>query len=193
MRLRGELHHLTPTGVVQAAVEKNFFELFGLPVSFDVDTADLAVRYRELQRQFHPDRYANATGPERRLSLEITAQINQGFQTLREPLSRGRYLLALRGVDTDEHTDTRMDPEFLVEQMELRESLDEVRHSAQGGERLEQLASRIDSLLRTRTEALGRKLSGGDVDELQHARQLVREMQFLKKTASEIEELQEAE
>ncbi|MHB8256334.1 MAG: Fe-S protein assembly co-chaperone HscB [Acidiferrobacterales bacterium] len=178
---------------MQASVEKNFFELFGLPVGFNLDTADLAARYRDLQRQFHPDRYANATDPERRLSLQITAQINQGFQTLKEPLSRGRYLLALQGVNTDEETDTRMDPDFLVEQMELRESLDEARCSAQRGEQLARLARETDALLRTRTEALGSSLAGGDPEGLRRARELVREMQFLKKLAREIEELGEVD
>ncbi len=178
---------------MQASVEKNFFELFGLPIKFDLDVADLAARYRDLQRQFHPDRYANATDPERRLSLQITAQINQGFRTLKEPLSRGRYLLALQGVYTDEETDTSMDPDFLIEQMELRESLDEARHSAQRRKQLMRLAQDTDALLRTRTDALGRSLSGGNPEELQRARELVREMQFLTKLAREIEELGEVD
>ncbi|MHB8347302.1 MAG: Fe-S protein assembly co-chaperone HscB [Acidiferrobacterales bacterium] len=176
---------------MQASAEKNFFELFGLPVKFDLDAADLAARYRDLQRQFHPDRYANATDPERRLSLQITAQINQGFQALKEPLSRGRYLLALRGVNTDEETDTSMDPDFLIEQMELRENLDEARYSAQRGERLARLAQDTGALLRTRTDALGRSLAGGNPMDLRRARELVREMQFLTKLAREIEELGE--
>jgi len=178
---------------MQADLEKNFFELFGLPVSFDLDTADLAARYRDLQRRFHPDRYATATDQERRLSLQITAQINQGFQTLKEPLSRGRYLLALRGVSTDEDTDTVMDSDFLMEQMELRESLDEARRSPQRRERLGQLAQKTDGLLRDRTEALGRSFVDSSAAARAHARELVREMQFLKKLVSEIEELEEAD
>ncbi|MDA8362742.1 MAG: Fe-S protein assembly co-chaperone HscB [Gammaproteobacteria bacterium] len=177
---------------MRAIVEKNYFELFGLPVGFDLDTADLAVRYRELQRQFHPDRHASSTGPERLLSLQITARINQGFQTLKEPLARGRYLLALRGVNTDEETDTSMDPDFLVEQMEMRESLDEARQSANRGERLARLASETSKLLRARTDALAESLSGGNPESLRRARELVREMQFLAKLAREVEELEEA-
>ncbi len=177
---------------MQAIGEKNFFELFDLPVGFELDTADLADRYRKLQRQFHPDRYANASGPERLLSLQITARINQGFQTLKEPLSRGRYLLALQGVDTGEETDTRMDADFLAEQMELRESLHEARQSAQRGERLAHLATETDRLLKVRTGALAQSLAGSDPAALQRARGLVREMQFLAKLAREIEDLEEA-
>ncbi|MHB8454662.1 MAG: Fe-S protein assembly co-chaperone HscB [Acidiferrobacterales bacterium] len=176
---------------MQADLEKNFFELFGLPVSFALDTADLASRYRDLQRRFHPDRYASATDQERRLSLQITAQINQGFQTLKEPVARGRYLLALQGISTDEETDTIMDPDFLVEQMELRESLDDARRSPQRRELLSRLAQKTDGQLRARTEALGHSFADNSGAARARARELIREMQFLKKLASEIEELDE--
>ncbi len=178
---------------MQTSLEKNFFELFGLPARFELDTSDLALRYRELQRRFHPDRFAAATDQERRLSLQITAQINQGFQTLKEPLSRGRYLLALRGVSTDEDTDTAMDPGFLMEQMELRESLDDARHSQQRSVRLAQLAQKADALLRDRTQALRKTFADDFAGAATRARELIREMQFLKKLAAEIQELEEAE
>ena len=57
-------------------------------------------------------------------TLQPTALVNEAFQTLKNPLRRGRYLLQLRGIDTDEEIDTAMDSAFLMEQMELRESLD---------------------------------------------------------------------
>ena len=69
-------------------------------MTFDIDTAELAVRYRELQRRVHPDKFANASDQERRLSLQMTAQVNEAFQTLKDPVRRGRYLLSLRGVES---------------------------------------------------------------------------------------------
>src|SRR5512141_1081809 len=105
---------------------KNHFELFELPVTFDIDTDELAVRYRELQRRVHPDKYANASDQERRLSMQMTTMINEAFQTLKDPVWRGRYLLSLRGISLDDEIDTAMDPAFLTEQMELREELEEV-------------------------------------------------------------------
>ena len=80
---------------MQADLSKDYFELFGLPVAFDIDSNDLAVRYRQLQRQFHPDRFASAPAAERRLSVQMTAQINAAFQTLKDPVARARYLLGL--------------------------------------------------------------------------------------------------
>jgi len=59
---------------------KNHFELFGLSAVFDIDTDELAVRYRELQRRVHPDKFANASDQARHLSLQMTALVNEGFK-----------------------------------------------------------------------------------------------------------------
>jgi molecular chaperone HscA len=99
----------------------NHFELFGLKAGFEVDGETLALRYRDLQKETHPDRFANASEQERRLSVQLAAQINEAFRVLKSPLARARYLLELKGVVIDD-TDTRMDPAFLMEQMELREA-----------------------------------------------------------------------
>ena len=106
---------------------QNFFELFGLPVSFEVDIQQLSERYRDLQRAVHPDKFANASDRERRLAVEKAAQINEAFQTLKSPMNRARYMLEIRGVDFDNERDTHLDPMFLMEQMELREALGEER------------------------------------------------------------------
>ena len=109
---------------------KNYFDLFGLPVGFRVDGAALAERYRDLQKVVHPDRYANAPEAEQRLALQQATRVNEAFETLRDPLQRARYLLQLNGMDPDQETATTRDTEFLMQQMELRESLAEVRGQA---------------------------------------------------------------
>lgn len=175
---------------MQADFGKNYFELFGLPATYDVDSADLASRYRELQKRFHPDRFASATESERRLAMQMTSQINAAHQTLRDPVQRGRYLLGLQGVMTDEETDTRMDPAFLVEQMELREALDEAREAADRDGRLQTLARRATAMLEERSGLLREALSEQADAGRRRARNLVREMQFLQKLEREIEELE---
>jgi molecular chaperone HscB len=175
---------------MQADLGKNYFELFGLPVTFDLDAADLAARYRELQRRFHPDRFASASEPERRLSLQLTAQVNAAFQTLKDPVARARYLLGLQGVDTGEDTDTAMDTAFLMEQMELRESLDEARAEADRHVRLESLRQRVENDLDARSVQLRSRFAENSEPARRQARNLVREMQFLQKLAHEIEELE---
>ena len=106
-------------------LNQNHFELFGLPQGFGVDAPTLDTRYRELQREVHPDRFATASDAERRLSIQMATQVNEAYRTLKAPLARARYLLELRGVDLAAETNTAMPAEFLAEQMEWREGLEE--------------------------------------------------------------------
>jgi len=177
-------------GGVQADLGKNYFELFDLPITFDLDVADLTARYRDLQRRFHPDRFASASEPERRLSLQLTAQINAAFQTLKDPVARARYLLGLQGVDTGEDTDTAMDTAFLMEQMELRESLAEAREAADRHARLGTLRLRVNEEFEARSALLRTRFAENSEPARQQARNVVREMQFLQKLAHEVEELE---
>ena len=102
----------------------HYFDLFSLPVSFDIDAQQLAERYRRLLSEVHPDRFASANAQSRRLSVQASAQINQAYETLRDPLKRGFYLLELAGMDVAPGSETTADAEFLMEQMELRERLE---------------------------------------------------------------------
>lgn len=175
--------------MTQADLGKDYFALFGLPARYDLDDADLAARYRELQRRFHPDKYASATDQERRLAVQLTAHINEAFQTLRDPVTRGRYMLRQLGIDTGEDTDTRMNPAFLMQQMELREELEELGGAGNSGTRLEQLSGQVAERLQARIAELGRQLASGADCQRERCRELVREMQFLKKVLNEIDEL----
>jgi len=170
---------------------KNHFELFGLPATFDIDTDELAVRYRELQRRVHPDKFANASDQDRRLSLQMTAQINEGFHTLKDPVRRGRYLLSLRGIDLGDETDTAMDPAFLLEQMELREKLEGVRQADNPHKQLAELANRIEQRLQDKIGQFRRAFADDSPDGTGKARNAVREMQFLEKMRREIDNLEE--
>ncbi len=170
---------------------QNHFELFGLPVAFDIDAQQLAERYRELQRILHPDRYANASDRERRLSIQHAAQVNDAFQTLKSSLRRARYLLQLQGVEFDDEKETHLDPAFLMEQMELREALADVRTEADpvGG------LNNIMMDIKTRQKAMEgqlRMLFTDDSDNKRlEAKQLVQKMQFLVRLQQEAEDLEE--
>ncbi|MGL5407715.1 MAG: co-chaperone HscB, partial [Shewanella sp.] len=108
----------------------NYFELFKFPPAFDIDTALLAERYRELQRAVHPDKFAHDTEQQKLLSVQRTAQVNDGYQTLKDPIRRAEHLLSLRGIDLSHETTTVKDTAFLLQQMEWREALEDVRHLA---------------------------------------------------------------
>lgn len=170
---------------------KNHFELFGLPVTFDIDTDDLSVRYRELQRRVHPDKFASGSDQERRVSMQMTTLVNEAFQTLRDSVKRARYLLSLKGIDVDAETDTAMDPAFLMEQIELRESLDAVKQMTNPHKPLAELANQIDRRMEAKVVQFRQHLSEGGGEGERKARADVREMQFLDKLRDEVGNLEE--
>jgi len=175
---------------MQAAAGINYFELFGLPATFEVDLEDLSLRYRDLQRAVHPDRFANSTEQEKRLAVQQAALINEAFQALKSPLPRARYLLELQGVTLDDN-DTAMDPSFLMEQMELREALGEVRGKADPFSELNSLRDRVEGNERLLVESLQQLFATGDSEQLQQGKDLVRRMQFMQRLLNEVDDLEE--
>jgi len=145
-----------------ADLSPTHFELFGLPVSFDVDMGQLDSRYRELQRTVHPDRFVNAGDQERRISMQRATHINEGYQVLKDPLRRGRYLLEQCGYRFDDGQRTNNNVEFLMEQMELRESLAEVREADDAFAALGKIMDRIASDNNRLVSVLGRQFAAGD-------------------------------
>jgi len=145
-----------------ADLSTTHFELFGLPPSFDVDMEQLDSRYRELQRAVHPDRFANASDQERRISMQRATQINEGYQVLKDSLRRGRYLLELGGYRFDDGQQTNNDVEFLMEQMELRESLGEAREADDAFAALGKVMDRIARDNERLTGILQRQFAAGD-------------------------------
>ncbi|MDH3947846.1 MAG: Fe-S protein assembly co-chaperone HscB [Gammaproteobacteria bacterium] len=170
---------------------QNYFELFGLPVAFDIDAQQLAERYRELQRTLHPDRYANASDRERRLSVQHAAQVNEAFQTLKSSLRRARYLLQLKGVEFDDEKETHLDPAFLMEQIELREALADVRAAADPLVGLNSIMADIKTRQKAMEGQLQMLFADDSEDKRLEAKQLVQKMQFLVRLQQEAEELEE--
>ncbi len=171
-------------------LSKNHFELFGLPVDFIIDGAALAERYRELQRVVHPDRYANASEQEQRLSLQRATRINEAFETLKNPVSRAQYLLSLHGIDMQAEKETTRDTAFLMEQLELREALENARNADDPQAVLDELMDRISAMIRKQVAQMAIHFEDPNPVNLQAARESVRKMQFLNKLLSEAEALE---
>ena len=109
---------------VQPPRPLDHFARLGLPVAFQVDTAELDRRYFAAQRQLHPDRFATRTPRERAISQSQAVELNAAYETLKDPLARATYLLALKGVGANpDGCHTVNDPTLLMEQMERREAL----------------------------------------------------------------------
>ena len=166
---------------------KNYFDLFGLPVAYVLDTGALSDRYRELQRVVHPDRYASASDQDQRLALQQATLVNEAYQTLRDPLKRALYMLQLQGIDTDQETAITRDPAFLMQQMELREVLADVRGQDDPAQRLDELMRDIRGMIEAEVARLAVQLETATPEQLEAARESVDRMQFLNKLYNEAE------
>lgn len=163
------------------------FALFDLQPAFAIDLAQLAERYRQLARETHPDRFADASAAEQRQALSRAAQLNDAYQTLKSPSRRALYLLGLSGEMLPLEA-TVQDPEFLLRQMMLREELEELQDSAD----LAGVATFKRRLKAAQTELEGEFAACWDVPaERERAERLMRRMQFLDKLAHEVRELEE--
>ena len=163
---------------------QNHFELLGLPVAYDLDQGQLTARYRELQNSVHPDRFASASDQERRLSMQHAAQINEAYNTLKDPLRRAVYMLELAGVDLADR-ERAMDPAFLMEQMELRERLAGAREDEDPLEAVGSMIDNLDRQLRELAGGLNELLSRNDETALDEAAGRVQKMQFLYRLRDE--------
>lgn len=163
------------------------FALFGFAPSFDLDQGLLAERYRELARETHPDRFADASDREQRQALTRAAELNDAYQVLKTPSRRAHYLLSLHG-DCLPLEATVQDPEFLMQQMMLREELEELQDSAD----VAGVAS-FKKRLRISQTHLERDFSEcwANPEERMQAERLMRRLQFLDKLAREVRDLEE--
>jgi molecular chaperone HscB len=160
---------------------QNHFDLFGLSPIYSIEGEALERSYREIQSKVHPDRFAHAGDAERRASLQWTTRVNEAYRTLKDPVQRAKHLLELHGVDVAFETNTAMPPEFLMQQMELRESLEEAKTPASLDEMRKRLRQNKTELQKQIAEALDtRKDYAG-------AAGLVRKLQFLDRLDEEID------
>ncbi|MFC2564800.1 MAG: Fe-S protein assembly co-chaperone HscB [Neisseria sp.] len=162
-----------------------YFTLFQLEPQFDIDTDSLEQNYRTLAARFHPDRFASASAFEQKQAVMMSSTVNEAYRTLKNPTDRAAYLLRQQGIDADAPEHTSFAPEFLMQQMEWRETLAEAR----GGQD------------QTALPALNKEISGAQQElwqdlreafrrqQYEDAAQLVRQGRFLDKLKKEISNL----
>ena len=156
--------------------------MFGLPVRFAVDAARLDAAFREVQAQVHPDRHAGAGEAGKRVAMQWSTRANEAYQTLKNPLKRAIYLLELRGREIGAENNTAMEPAFLMQQMEWRESVEDAT-AAKNVDALDKLLADLRADKKLRYEKLGVLLdSGADAPAVEAVRQLM----FLEKVEEEI-------
>jgi molecular chaperone HscB len=157
------------------------FELFGLPQRFAQERAAIDTRWKDLQREAHPDRFAGQGASAQRAALQWSVRINEAYQRLKDPLKRASYLCERLGAPIDAENNTSMPSEFLMEQMEWREALDE----ASSEEALEELSERV---LQRRREMLADIQQLLDLEgDAPAAAQRVRALMFIERFAGDVE------
>ena len=164
-------------------IRDHHFELFGLPVGFAIDRATLDAAYRELQNRVHPDKFATGSDAEKRVALQWAARANEAYRSLLDPAKRAAYLCELRGADLHAKSNSPMSPEFLMQQMDWRESLEEARAAGDSAalEKLDSERKAARSILLARIENLLDQST-----DVQHAAESVRQLMFLEKFGEEV-------
>jgi molecular chaperone HscB len=157
------------------------FELFGLPQQFAQDRAVIAAHWKDLQREAHPDKFAAQGAAAQRVALQWSVRINEAYQRLKDPLHRAAYLCELAGAPISAENNTAMPADFLHQQMEWRETLEDAR----GEDELEALARDLAASRKALLERIAHLL---DVDhDAAAAAQQVRALMFLERFGEDIE------
>ena len=162
-------------------LQSNDFELFAVPERFAQDRATLDARWKDLQREAHPDKFSVHGPAAQRVAMQWSVRINEAYQRLKDPIKRAAYLCELRGVKIDAERNTAMPAAFLMQQIELREALEEV--STQ--EDLDKISLQANQNMRKQLLKTEQYL---DVDSnIPEAAQAVRALMFIERFSQEID------
>ena len=162
-------------------LQSDDFELFGVPQRFAQDRAALDARWKELQREAHPDKFAAQGAAAQRVAMQWSVRINEAYQRLKDPMRRAAYLCELHGAPIQAEDNTAMPAVFLMQQMEWREALEAARSAAE----LDALDEGVQS---ARSAAL--VLCGEMIDQQRDyaaAARQVRALMFIARFADDIE------
>ncbi len=133
-------------------MQSDDFELFGLAQRFEQDRAELDARWKDLQRQAHPDKFADQGAAAQRIAMQWSVRINEAYQRLKDPLKRAAYLCELHGAPVNAENNPAMPPAFLMQQMEWCEELDE----AQSAEDLQKISQQVQQARRSMLQNIER-------------------------------------
>lgn len=162
-------------------LQSDDFELFGLPRKFAQERSQIDARWKELQREAHPDRFAAQGAAAQRVAMQWSVRINEAYQRLKQPLKRAAYLCELLGAPVRAEDNTAMPTAFLMQQMEWREALDDAATEADI-DRLEQEVADSKRAMLQRCEQLLVSPEGA-----QKAVQEVRSLMFVERFAQDID------
>ena len=162
-------------------LQSNDFELFGLTQKFSQDRAAIDARWKELQREAHPDKFAAQGVAAQRVAMQWSVRINEAYQRLKDPLKRAGYLCELNGAPINAENNTAMPTDFLMQQMEWREALD----AAKTAEKIDEIALEANQYGRDQLSKIEQSIDLRK--DFSAAATQVRSLMFIERFASDIE------
>ena len=162
-------------------LDSDDFELFDLPRQFAQDRTLVDARWRALQADVHPDRHAASGAAAQRTAMQCSVRVNEAYQRLKDPLRRAAYLCELQGAPIEAESNTAMPTAFLMQQMEWREALDDVRTL----EDVERLAAEVAAHRRVALQELAATLD--ERQDAETASQQVRALMFVERFADDVD------
>lgn len=170
----------------------NYFQLFNIEVTFDVDLQQLSSSYQTLQKTVHPDKFAHASEQEQRIAVQKSAHINDVYQTLKNPLLRAEYMLVQRGVEMPNEQHSFNDTSFLMRQMELREMLEDVKFSSNVDAALLEVQSELSTEYLELSQLMKTQISENNSASNNAACDNLRKLKFYQKLNIEVDRLEDS-
>ncbi|SFB79403.1 co-chaperone HscB [Pseudoalteromonas denitrificans] len=169
-----------------------YFALFSLPVDFNIDLELLNQAYLQLQKAVHPDKYAHKSSAEQLLAVQKSAQINDALHILKHPLKRAEYMLSERGIDIRAEQQTLQDPMFLMQQMELREELEDIKEANDPDAAISAFDKQIKKIDLDYHTQLKTLIAQTDIEQLHRTADVVRKLKFIYKLREELERVEDS-
>jgi molecular chaperone HscB len=162
-------------------LQSNDFELFNLPLTFAQDRAVIDARWKDLQREAHPDKFSAQGAAAQRIAMQWSVRINEAYQRLKDPVRRAAYLCELHQAPINAENNTAMPAAFLMQQMELREELDDAKTE----DNLDEISLQANRISREQLQKVERLLD--QTKDYPEAAQAVRALMFIERFSQDIE------
>lgn len=152
---------------------KNYFNLFNLDCDYFINIKELEKIYQEKIMANHPDKFVNQDSEIRQKALQNTSILNSAYEILKSPEKRANYILKLNGINAFKESDTKMDAEFLLKQIELREELEYI-------DNIDELYNFLEKINQEIKDSIVQISQGFENNDLLKVRNLIRELKFFK-------------
>jgi molecular chaperone HscB len=169
----------------------NYFEIFGLDISFTLDLKKLSERFQAIQKSVHPDRFTHASSQDQMLAVKKSTAVNDAYETLKNPIKRAEYILSLRGVELPSEQMTFSDNMFLMRQMELREMLAEIKFADDTDAAIFEVNQVLDTEFQQLFKAMQVSLEANTESANKDACESLRKLKFYQKLHLELDRLED--